>query len=82
MSDMSSTPSSVRKDGKLKPSGHDNHCDNHVAPWWTRISLDNWTWEMLAACLCVCLVGAIVGLLSGYDEKSVPELPEGITVRG
>ena len=48
--------------------------------WWARMSLDTWIWEILAACLCICILAAIAGVLFAYDDRPVPDLPDGLTV--
>lgn len=53
----------------------------HKRPsWWTRASLDNWAWELSAASLCICILAAIAAILFAYDNRPVPDLPEGLTV--
>ncbi|KAH0845429.1 hypothetical protein FOPE_11293 [Fonsecaea pedrosoi] len=48
--------------------------------WWNRMSLDNWLWELSAALLCICILIAIVAILLVYDNRAVPDLPEGLTI--
>jgi hypothetical protein len=48
--------------------------------WWTRMSLDNWVWEISAALLCICILAAIGGILFAYDNRRVPDLPDGLNV--
>ncbi|OAP58692.1 hypothetical protein AYL99_07782 [Fonsecaea erecta] len=48
--------------------------------WWTRMSLDNWVWELSAALLCICILAAIAAILFVYDNRPVPDLPDGLTI--
>ena len=47
---------------------------------WTRMSLDNWVWELSAALLCTCILATIVGILFTYDNRRLPDLPDGLNV--
>ncbi|EXJ73220.1 uncharacterized protein A1O5_02980 [Cladophialophora psammophila CBS 110553] len=44
------------------------------------MSLDNWAWELSAALLCICILSAIAAILFVYDNRPVPDLPDGLTI--
>jgi len=47
---------------------------------WSRLAVDWWTWELVAASLSLATVAAICDVLIAYDQKPVPRLPHDITV--
>ena len=48
--------------------------------WWSLMSLDNWVWELGAAILCLCVLASIGGILIAYNNRSVPDLPESLSI--
>ncbi|OAL31163.1 hypothetical protein AYO22_01196 [Fonsecaea multimorphosa] len=44
------------------------------------MSLDNWVWELSAALLCICILAAIAAILFVYDNRPIPDLPDGLTI--
>ena len=48
--------------------------------WFSKLSLDNWAWELGSAVLCSCILATIVGILFAYNDYSVPDLLDGLTL--
>ncbi|KIW28379.1 uncharacterized protein PV07_08047 [Cladophialophora immunda] len=78
MEEISSGHSSTRS----RLTSHSTSSENspNSLSWWTRMSLDNWLWELSAALLCICILAAIAAILFVYDNRPVPDLPDGLTI--
>ncbi|EXJ95578.1 hypothetical protein A1O1_00700 [Capronia coronata CBS 617.96] len=59
---------------------HHHSSTPKIPSWWSRLSLDNWAWEIGASILCLCILAAIAGVLFGYNGRTVPDLPDGLTL--
>ena len=48
--------------------------------WCSRMILGGWAWELGAAALCSFILAIIAGVLFIYNNRSVPDLPDGLTL--
>ncbi|PLB50945.1 hypothetical protein P170DRAFT_474494 [Aspergillus steynii IBT 23096] len=52
----------------------------NASPKWNTVILDTWTWEIISMAFSILFFLAIVGVLGFYDQRKMPDLPQGLTL--
>jgi hypothetical protein len=70
----------TKVEAQNRPDSREPSKTQQQTPEWQRLAVDHWGWEISAAVLCIGVLAAIVGVLIGYDQQPVPDLPDGLTI--